>query len=811
MFSPATFPVLSILSAVAPAPNAPVALETESSIGSASTETLEGSVSAEGDQLDDIVVTATRREQPLARVPASVSAYGQEAVDRRGAKSLADLALFVPALQFDSVSNQIAIRGISSDAGAATTGIYLDETPIQIRNLGVSSDESLPAIFDVDRVEVLRGPQGTLFGAGSQGGTIRYIPVRPSLDKLEAYGRAELSSTRHGGMGYEAGLALGVPLATDAVGLRLSGYRRRSSGWVDKSDVGGRVLDRDSNHDTVTAFRGVAVWQATQALRLTPAVYYQDRTTADDDRFAEALSRPGRGVFLDSSPEYRRNADRFLLPSLKVELELGGASLIGNSSYFRRDNGRGYDGTVYNLSYYQTLPLDPTCVEACAAPPVLLLPQGIDPSVGYYLGPSRITNRQRIWTQEVRIQSGPGARTLSWVAGIFYQEQRQLSRERLLDPQGDRLFQQLFGVGIADYFGAAAGAGGPIPLVGGTDSYVNESTARDRQVAVFGEATWHPTDRLGLTGGLRYSRLAYRFSNFADGPQNFGRSEGEGRTRSRPLTPKASISYQMSEDHLVYGTYARGFRPGGANAPVPYDACSADFDALGVAGNPSSYDADTVDSVELGSKSRWLRRSLAVDASIFRVDWRGIQQFVTLPSCAISYVDNLGRARAEGFDLQVSARPAIGLQVDVALSYTRARFTRDAGYGTATSLIAQRGDALGGSPWNASVSAQQEFAVGRGQGYVRGDLRYTSRGARTKEQNPATAGFDPGVRSSAPATLLSVRAGGVVGAADLSLFVDNVFDSAPRLEREHSGVDTLFFTNRTWRPRTFGLLAVVRP
>jgi outer membrane receptor protein involved in Fe transport len=760
-------------------------------------------------QMEDIVVTATRSEQPLSRVPASISAFDQQAIDRRGVKSLADLALFAPGIRFDNGSNQIAIRGIASDAGAATTGIYLDETPIQIRNLGFASDEALPALFDIERVEVLRGPQGTLFGAGSQGGTIRYIPVAPELDRYSVYGRGELSFTRHGGTGFEAGAALGGPLVADTLGVRVSGYRREASGWVDKSDFAGNVVDPDGNDDVVTALRGALAWQAAPDVRVTPTIYYQRRVTADD-RFVEGQSRPGRGVFRDSSPERRRNKDRFMLPSLKVEAELGTVSVIANASHFRRSNLSGYDGTIYNLSYYQTLPLDPACVDDCATAPTLLLAEGVRPDVGYYLSPSRVANRQRIWTGELRAQSDLPTRRLNWVAGLFMQHQRQLSSERILDPLGDRLFQQLFGTSLADYFGQAAGLDEPIPLAGGTDSYVNRSVVHERQVAAFGEVTWRPIDRLGLTGGLRYADISYRFSNFADGPQNFGRSEGRGRTRNRPLTPKASMSYRIADDQLLYATYAKGFRPGGANAPVPYDVCSADFDALGIAGNPTSYDADTVDSFELGSKNRLLGRNLSVDASVFRINWKGIQQFVTLPSCAISYIDNLGRARAEGFDVQLSARPLAGLLVDLAVSYTRSRYTRDAGYGTPTSLVARKGDELDGSPWSASASAQQNLAVGRNDFYLRGDVRYIGGGARTKEQNPVTAAYDLGIVPAEAGTNVGLRVGGVIGPADVSIFADNLLDSAPLFDRQHSGTDTLLFTNRTWRPRTIGLTAVVR-
>ena len=149
--------------------------------------------------LEEIVVTATRREENLSKVPISISAYTQETMDIKGIKDFTDIVRFTPGVTIDAdQTNSISIRGISSSGGAGTTGIYIDDTPIQIRALGFNPDDTLPKTFDLDRVEVLRGPQGTLFGAGSEGGTVRYIMTQPSLTKSSVYSRAETSYTQGG-------------------------------------------------------------------------------------------------------------------------------------------------------------------------------------------------------------------------------------------------------------------------------------------------------------------------------------------------------------------------------------------------------------------------------------------------------------------------------------------------------------------------------------------------------------------------------------------------------------------------------------
>src|ERR1700684_4124991 len=165
-----------------------------------------------GGPLQEITGTATRHEEGLSKVPISVTALTQDAMDIRGIKDFQDVARFTPGVNVDnSGTNNISIRGIASSGGAGTTGIYIDDTPIQIRALAFNPDDTLPKTFDVDRVEVLRGPQGTLFGAGSEGGTVRYTPTQPSLTTNSFYSREEVSYTQGGSPSYEGGLAAGGP------------------------------------------------------------------------------------------------------------------------------------------------------------------------------------------------------------------------------------------------------------------------------------------------------------------------------------------------------------------------------------------------------------------------------------------------------------------------------------------------------------------------------------------------------------------------------------------------------------------------
>ena len=321
--------------------------------------------------LQEVTVTATRQAESINRVAVSVSAITPEAIEQKGLKNIQDIARFTPGVNFNANSNQIAIRGISSGAGSGATGIYLDDTPVQMRELGFSADDSLPGIFDLERVEVLRGPQGTLFGAGSEGGTVRYITTQPSLTKYSGLARAELGTTKYGDLSYEAGAAYGGPIVEDTLGFRVSAWYRKSGGWVDRVNTftGNNVTEKDANHQQSTSLRAALAFQPTDGLTITPSVLYQKRDRNDTNNFFVGISNPSDGVFYNGSPEKRGGTDKFILPALYIRYDVANVSIISNTSYFKRDNITGYDGTLYDLSYYQSLLKDGTCETRIPAAP----------------------------------------------------------------------------------------------------------------------------------------------------------------------------------------------------------------------------------------------------------------------------------------------------------------------------------------------------------------------------------------------------------------------------------------------------------
>src|ERR1700731_3068486 len=306
--------------------------------------------------LQEIVVTATRHEEGLSKVPISVTALTQEALDVRGVKDFQDVARFTPGVNIDnSGTNNISIRGIASSGGAGTTGIYLDDTPIQMRALAFNPDEALPKSFDIDRIEVLRGPQGTLFGSGSEGGTVRYITTQPSLTKSSIYAREEVSYTQGGEPSYEGGIAGGMPLIDGTLGVRASVWYRRDGGYIDRIDPVTLATDqKNANYDQTTLLRLAAVWAPTEHLTVTPSIYYQDRYRNDVESYWPLYSNPSKDRFVNANPTQRSDPDRFYLAALKLEADLGATKLISNTSYYHRQEETGYDGTLYNLGFYQS-------------------------------------------------------------------------------------------------------------------------------------------------------------------------------------------------------------------------------------------------------------------------------------------------------------------------------------------------------------------------------------------------------------------------------------------------------------------------
>ena len=775
----------------------------------------------------DIIVTATRKSESLSKVPISISAFSDARLEVLGIKSFADVAKFTPGVIFNSERNDISIRGISSEAGTGTTGIYIDDTPIQVRALGLNANNTLPNVFDLERVEVLRGPQGTLFGAGSEGGTVRYITAAPSLEKYSGRVFTEGSVIEKGSQNYEGGVALGGPIVEGKLGFRASGWYRRDGGYIDRIDYQtGARTQKDANYADTLVGRAALAWQVTPSLMVTPSVFYQDRKQNQNDRYWVGISNRSSGKFVNGTPDRQEDHDHFVLPALKIEFTSDAVKIISNTSYYsRKEIANGYSGTLYNLSLFQQLlgystnpdgtpvyPLaDPVNFNGDAAPNApdeatrrtllpLLTPTGINlAQLPGYQARVFTTNQQQNFTQEIRFQQGDPSARLQWVAGGFYSQNRQVSIEEINDPQLPALIPLLFGGTFEDF-------SPDVPLLPNGDSYINNTVGKDWQLAVFVDATYALTPKLKVSAGVRYASAKFSFTNFADGPQNVGFSSGQGQKTENPITPKFNISYQATPDDLYYATASKGFRIGGANPPFPQQACQADLDTLGITTVPSTYDSDSVWNYEVGAKNKFFDRRLSISTSAYYLKWQNIQQANYLTSCGFQYTGNFGDVTSKGFDLQVSASLTRQFTIDVAVGYTEARFSKTTYAGSEpTAALANKGDTIPDIvPWSVTVGAQYDFTLGGADGFVRSDYQFASRNPYlTAAQNNATG--DPALINNPQTDQLSARAGLTFGRFQAQVFANNLLNTAPQLNLTHQDQFTALFEAETLRPRTIGM------
>jgi outer membrane receptor protein involved in Fe transport len=798
--------------------------------------------------LEEIIVTATRHEESLSKVPISITAFTQDSIDQKGIKDFSDIVRFTPGVAFDSSqTNQISIRGISSSGGSGTTGIYIDDTPIQVRSLGFNSDDALVKLFDLDRVEVLRGPQGTLFGAGSEGGTVRYITVQPSLTQSSVYAKAETSYTEGGAPSYETGIAGGMPVIDGVFGVRVSAWFRRDGGWIDRIDPTTlEVVDKNANSDGTAVLRLAALWQPNDAIRVTPSILYQNSQRNDVTIYWPEYSDPSSNRYVSADPTARPEPDVFYLPALNVQADMGPVRLISTTSYFHRDEISGYDGTLYNLGYYQSqISVADGATPAGLAAFPLLDGSGVHlpPGLTNYRSPASVTNTQRNLTQEFRLQSTDPTARVEWTAGVFYSLDRQYSLEEIHDPMADALFNYLFGEPIAEYFeyNPVLNPNGSSYLPMG-DSYFNRLVSYDRQIAGFGEVNFKLTDTLKLTAGVRVSKDSYTIESLSGGPQNGLTLPGTQSNSEKPVTPKAGIEWQADPNDLYYFTYSKGFRPGGGNASIPYDptftnlnfGCTGDFQTEGLTkGAPATYKSDSVNSFEVGAKNN-IQNIVRLASSIYYIKWNNIQENVVPPICQIQFTDNLGNAVSKGFDLQADVLVTDAFSIESSFGYTDARYTTTTYLGPAkTGLpVVVAGDAVAGPngigtgysipPYSISLGLQYKFKSFAHESYVRGDWEYLA-GDKWQHatQDPNTSSYDPTGLPTERESFGSLRAGTQLGGVGLSLFVDNVTDSHTILNYNHQtntyggpeGTTLLAspaYRYISYRPRTFGVTLVYR-
>jgi len=765
----------------------------------AQTET--GAAAAE--ESEEIIVTATKRSTTIQDVPFSINAQTQADIQRSGATTIEDLARNVAGLSIQNLGpgqSQVSVRGVSAGQVVRDqpgvkeqVGVYLDESVISLSLFTPDLD-----LFDLNRVETLRGPQGTLFGSGSVGGTIRYITNQPDPDAVEGLIEGNLTLVDGDDVGGHLKGAINLPLS-DKAAVRAVGYHTEYGGFIDaRREGGGR--DEDVNSGSRTGGRIAIAFMPTEDVTITPRLVYQEIEADGFNRqelfnlYANPFTTTRPAVTFGEREQYllldERFKDETLIADLTASVGLGGVELTSVTSYIDRDIVASRDASALTGSVSVDLGFPGAAV---------LLPSNLVD-----------TTALETITQELRLASdtdGP----LQWLIGGFYSDINRDYTQRLPTPGYDAFTNAVLGAGTS----AAVANGFP------ANSPYNADLPYDiKQKAIFGELSYALTDAFTITAGGRY----YDFKEdrrFVSGGLFANGDNRQDSTKSDGFTPRVLLSYEVSEDVTVNAQASKGFRLGGVNDPLNLPLCTP-ADAA-IFGGFQDYDDETLWNYEAGVKASG--RGLRFNAAAFYTDIKNLQTTLDAGSCSSRVVFNVPKAHTMGLEAELTAELAEGFDVGISGSVIEAEFDSTLPGALAATTGIRNGNRLPSVPKfqfsaNASYSTPVEMMGG-------GELVFTASfqhvGSRftqpsDQENNPRSfvSGLPFGGATGTRATLVELKlpdyqlvnlSAGVEleQGLDVIAYVSNVFDENPLLsfDRERGGRARLGY--QVGQPRTFGL------
>jgi outer membrane receptor protein involved in Fe transport len=748
----------------------------------------------EGEQIPVVNVSAQKRIEDPNKVAMSISALKGTDLQAEHVNDIPDLTRVVPNISFTAATgnggagpgtNNIEIRGISSGAGAATVGIYLGEISMTVGNV-YTMGAIEPKFFDIDRVEVLRGPQATLYGASSMGGTIKFVPNEPDLKEREVSTYAEFSNLKGGSANYAASTVANIPLIKDELALRIGAQVQHAGGFINQVDSAGNTLANNINKVDDQEMRIALKWMPTRTLSITPSVYFQSVNAHDISAFN--LDLPP----YQSQKQVREpSQDRLIAPNVTVNWDLGTSDFTSSTSYFQRKFDRTQNGSAYN-SYSLSTFLTSTD-DGGNAPPALIDAVAGLPSAVY------LNNQVRQVSQEFRLASKPydGKSPWTWIAGTYFSNQHTNIIEN--DPifGVNTTFAQ-FGFDTSDPNILPDAFPGDFP---GDNSYAGAFHYHERQSSVFGELNYHFTPTLHATVGARYltadTSLDQHNGLYLAGAGN----NTSTQQSSKAFTPKYALTWEATPTNTMYASAAKGVRLGGSNIFVPPTTCADDLAANGIDKGPAAYQSDSLWSYEVGSKSRFFGNRLSVNAHAFYVNWKNIQQGVYLPTCAYTYNANAGDATSRGVELEIQARPIAGLTLSASGGIVHAELSDDKGVQNGI-VGAVAGAQIQGVPrYNAAVSVRYNFLVGRDMNaFVTGGVQWV--GSSKGTLNPDSLDYDRPAYHTA-----DFSTGLAFDRYTLTAFVKNAFDNDTVIQ--HPQVASIVQGYRV-APRSIGMSLAAR-
>ena len=687
----------------------------------------------ESSSLGEITVTAQKRTENIRDVPIAISVLSGVTLEDRHLENIDDLTRLAPGISFSAGGGEgagqgqqtISIRGVSSNVGAATVGMYLNETPITLPG---EVGTSLPKMFDMDRVEVLRGPQGTLYGSSSEGGTVRFISTKASTTTSEAVTSADVSYTKNGSANYEFRAVTNTPVIDNVLGLRFGILYANESGWIDRyghppgeitvSD--GQLIKSGANNEFDFAAKLTATYTPSPDLTITPFFYYQRVKAEDQPSFF--LGQP---LYTQENNVAQPVRDTFFVSDLTVNKNLPFADLTSVSSWYWKEIYRQADGTYYDPEYVVPFILDPAFP---AKAPVADATLADLPTTAY--------DRQTVSTisQELRMASKkPDANDIpiSWVTGLWFSYQQYRLEHREQAPGWNNLFTQIYGFSPDNpQLSPIADPADPT-LWSGDKFQWNYTLRQTKTYAVFGQINYDPVHNVHLSAGLRYDTTTLPYQRYAGGFFNVGDPAAYQATeKEHALTPKFSVAVDATDDVNVYASAAKGFRVGGPNNPVPQALCQGDYNNLGISAEPKSYVHDQLWTYEIGSKSSLADRAISLNVAAYYTTWKDIQQQIELPTCGYAYVSNVGDATIKGGEVEFRDKIAAlgGLTIGLSGGVENAQITNVQAGSPAS--VGQH--VLYTPQWTAIVSADHSwpvFTAGRAALHIDYDLVGPSNGS----------------------------------------------------------------------------------
>lgn len=754
-------------------------------------------------QLEEVVVTATKREVSAQDLPFSINAQSEADIRRLGATTLEDLSRNVAGLAIQNLGpgqSQVSIRGVSAGQVVRDqpgvkeqVGVYLDETVISLSLFTPDLD-----LYDLNRVETLRGPQGTLFGSGSVGGTIRFITNQPDFETLEGSVEANLNTIEDGDMGGHFKGMINIPM-NDRAALRVVGYGTEYGGWVDALREGGGISE-DVNSGGRYGGRIALALQPTDNLTITPRVVFQKIETDGFNReevynlFANPYTTTRPPVQLAERQQYLRLDEAFedetMIADLVVNWSLDAVDVTYAGSYVDREILASRDASALSGSVSVDLGFPESAV---------LLPSNL-----------RDTTDLQQTTHELRFASNSDG-AFNWVFGGFYSDVERTYAQRLPTPGYDVVTDQVLGAGTAE---AVSNGYGP-------DSPYNSDLPYDiEQTALFGEVSYDVTERLNVTLGGRY----YDFEEerrFTTGGLFSNGDDQVDSTSSDGFNPRLLVSYDVSDDMTLNAQASQGFRLGGVNDPLNVPLCDAGD--LQTFGNFQSYEDETLWNYELGFKSEFER--VRFNAAIFYTDIEDLQVTLDAGSCSSRISFNVPEAHTLGVEWELVAYPSELLMLTLSGSMLEAEFD--------STVVDSEGNVLGGvedgnrlasvPEFQVSASATYTFPVdafGSDEMYVSAVLqhvgdRFTQPGDQVEGAGNFVSGLPFGGATGNEVTAvdleldayeqLNLSAGIIWSTFEAVVYVNNVTDENAELsfDRERGGRARLAFRNN--QPRTVGI------